>query len=233
MKFPASPLQILLADDEAVARLALTELWKQKGYSVESVEDGDIALRRAQEKSFDLICLDYQMPVVEGWQVAENLRKSLGPVCPVMVAVSSMKDIELQRQCLESGMSAFYLKPVGLEQIDEMIQWVPYPLDKEKLWAQFGQIPQVLRTITEEFLLRGPQSVTHLKEIFLKDPQDPVLRRAAHTLKGTVSYFYAGPTAELAKRIQEGQGSNAVLQKLEAEVERLCFVLNNLQLEPS
>ena len=67
--------RILIIDDDALMRLALTKILLSAGYDVEQAGDGDEGLRLQRSQSFDLIITDLIMPDKEGIQIIRELRK--------------------------------------------------------------------------------------------------------------------------------------------------------------
>lgn len=65
---------ILIVDDLCSARMVVREILKQAGYLVTEAENGKIALRLAQERSFDLVITDINMPVMGGIELIKKLR---------------------------------------------------------------------------------------------------------------------------------------------------------------
>jgi CheY-like chemotaxis protein len=102
-------LTILLAEDSRFMRLALERTLVKAGHTVLSVEDGQRAIRMAQEKSPDLILLDMMLPKLSGPEVLAALKRDPATSrIPVIVLTSlSQKNEEKLRQ---AGAAAFLLK---------------------------------------------------------------------------------------------------------------------------
>jgi CheY-like chemotaxis protein len=69
-----SKRRVLYAEDQASARIVTTALLERMGFDVEAVEDGEIAFERAMAKSYDVILLDIEMPIMDGVTAARNIR---------------------------------------------------------------------------------------------------------------------------------------------------------------
>ena len=103
---------ILVVDDDPGARIFLEELLRQEGYQVILAADGQEALIRLDEMDCDLILMDIQMPVLDGYQTTQRI-KARGQqewFVPVIFLTSVQTDCELAR-CLECGGDDFINKP--------------------------------------------------------------------------------------------------------------------------
>lgn len=65
--------RILVADDEEILRMLITDTIEDSGYEVEEATDGKEALDKLQTRKYDLVILDYMMPHLTGVQVIEQL----------------------------------------------------------------------------------------------------------------------------------------------------------------
>jgi CheY-like chemotaxis protein len=68
--------KILVVDDEATLRIALSAQLKEHGYTVSSAGDGDIAIEMLRTEYFDLILLDIKMPNVDGYEVLSFVKQT-------------------------------------------------------------------------------------------------------------------------------------------------------------
>jgi len=108
---PAS-LKILLADDNPVnCRIAVLMLEKA-GHKIDVVEDGTDALAAVQQKDYDLVLMDVQMPRMSGLEATERIRalpvRSDVPV--IAITANAMKGDD--ERCYAAGMSDYITKPI-------------------------------------------------------------------------------------------------------------------------
>jgi class 3 adenylate cyclase len=107
------PGHLLVVDDNKVNRLLLTRALQQQGHTVESAENGRRALEMLQNKNFDLVLLDIEMPEMNGFQVLEQMMSNTQwRDIPVIVA-SSLEGLESVVKCIEMGAEDFLTKPVN------------------------------------------------------------------------------------------------------------------------
>jgi CheY-like chemotaxis protein len=129
MQLDQAPLQlasILLVEDNAINRMLSQRFLKNLNTEIEMVEDGREALNICSHKKFDLIFMDCQMPIMDGFQATRQIRRSpLNQSTPI-IALTGL-DSENERQaCLQAGMNDFITKPFTQEQLQNaIIQWLP------------------------------------------------------------------------------------------------------------
>ena len=84
-----SPANILSVDDDPDISIALVDLLKHEGYSVESASTGAEALDRVKAQHFDAVLLDIRLPDLDGWSVLQHLME-LDPSLPVILHTAQM-----------------------------------------------------------------------------------------------------------------------------------------------
>ncbi len=122
-EFKYVPLDILLVEDNQVNQLVASRIFENIGYKVDVAENGAVAINKANEKNYDLIFMDIQMPEVDGLQATQRIlgnskNKVLSPVIIAMTANAMKEDEE---DCLEAGMKDFISKPFTIEALRSTI----------------------------------------------------------------------------------------------------------------
>ena len=112
-KFPAS--QVLVVDDGKENRELLELVLKDEGLNVEIAVNGKDALDKALQTSFDIILMDVQMPVMDGFTAVKKMREG-GLTCPVVALTAhAMKGFE--KECFAAGYSGYQPKPIDIEKL--------------------------------------------------------------------------------------------------------------------
>jgi signal transduction histidine kinase/ActR/RegA family two-component response regulator len=126
---PVSPavagpsLNILVAEDNEVNQVVITAMLRQLGHACQVVGDGEQALERAREGTWDVILMDIQMPGVDGLTAARDIRSLEGPAGRVpIVALTANALLEEQRTFLSAGMDAHLSKPVDIRLLAAVLQ---------------------------------------------------------------------------------------------------------------
>lgn len=115
---------ILIVDDEAIIRDFLSEVLEE--YDVAVACDGDEAIAKLKERSFDLIITDLRMPKVPGQEVVKAARE-LRPNAKVVV-ISGYSSLHTVSQSVSHGACAFLSKPFSIK---ELMQTVTTALEGE------------------------------------------------------------------------------------------------------
>jgi CheY-like chemotaxis protein/HPt (histidine-containing phosphotransfer) domain-containing protein len=109
-------VRVLAAEDNEVNRLVLTEMLESEGAKLECVEDGRLAVERIREagaQPWDVVLMDIQMPVMDGYEAARRIRQ-LAPALPVIGLTAHAMPEERDR-CLAAGMVEHLAKPIELD----------------------------------------------------------------------------------------------------------------------
>ena len=113
------PLEILLAEDNAVNRMIIRVGLEQRGHRVTMVDNGLQACEAAAGGRFDLILMDMQMPVMDGGEATRRIRALPKPFSAVPIVALTADAIAEHRQAyLEAGLDEFLTKPVDWHAVD-------------------------------------------------------------------------------------------------------------------
>jgi two-component system sensor histidine kinase/response regulator len=109
------PLRILLAEDTFESRLLVEAYLKSTHYHLDTAENGEIAVRKFTSAQYDLILMDIQMPVMDGYAATRAIRRlerEHGLARTPIIALSASAFPEDVRKALESGCDLHVSKPV-------------------------------------------------------------------------------------------------------------------------
>lgn len=114
--------RVLLAEDNQVNQLVARKILSGLGFEVDVVENGYLAVEKMKSEPFDVVMLDCQMPVMDGYTAAREIRKLSGPAAAVpIVAMTAHAMTGDREKCLEAGMSEYISKPVKKEALIEVL----------------------------------------------------------------------------------------------------------------
>ncbi len=108
-------MKILLAEDEKRMNRALSELMRQEGYEVTSVENGSDALYEIEGGIYDLVVLDVMMPYLNGFEVAKKVRAS-GIKTPILM-LTAKGELDDKVEGLDSGADDYLTKPFQTKEL--------------------------------------------------------------------------------------------------------------------
>ncbi len=112
-----SPNHVLVVDDELFNRELLEGLLVPLGYEVTLAEDGKEALEKVKEKAPDVILLDIMMPIMDGFEVARQLKGKEETKSIPIVMVTALSEVEDRIKALEAGANDFLTKPVDMAEL--------------------------------------------------------------------------------------------------------------------
>ena len=118
-KLPGKPVKILVVDDDESIRSMLIELFQNLNCVVHSAKNGEEAFQiyRNQSDGFDLVILDFQMPVMGGKAAFAKIR-SIEPTQKILMISGALKDSDLQK-IISKKHVAFLSKPFHIDDIVE------------------------------------------------------------------------------------------------------------------
>jgi DNA-binding NtrC family response regulator len=113
-------VRVLVADDERNLRELMVRELGRKGHEVEGVGDGEAALGRLREASYDVVILDMRMPKKEGIEV---LRELAGfPEQPQVIVMTGHQDVATAVEAMKLGAYDYLTKPTRIEELDVLIR---------------------------------------------------------------------------------------------------------------
>ncbi|MCX7206397.1 MAG: response regulator [Proteobacteria bacterium] len=118
--------RVLLVEDNSLNQQVASEILIDAGMQVTVVGDGQQSIDILEKEDFDLILMDIQMPIMDGWRAAKAIRSGHSLNNIPIIALTALSMNEDKQKCLESGMSDHLLKPINPNLlIEKLIQWLP------------------------------------------------------------------------------------------------------------
>lgn len=116
-------IRILLAEDNAINALLTRTLLEAEGHTVDTVEDGALAVEAMKTASYDLIFMDMRMPNMDGLEATRKIRamSNVSRTLPIIALTANAFDDD-RNACFDSGMNDFMTKPVSAEELSEKVR---------------------------------------------------------------------------------------------------------------
>ena len=125
--------RILLVDDEALIREAVSEnvKWEQYGYELAgSCENGKEALEFIEENPVDVVFTDICMPYMDGMELSEKLSEDYPSV--KIVILSGYDDFDYAKKAIRYGVKEYLLKPITADEMGDVLLALKTEMDKER-----------------------------------------------------------------------------------------------------
>jgi PAS domain S-box-containing protein len=241
-------LHVLLAEDNAVNQMLAVRILQKWGCTAVVTGNGREALAALQRERFDVVLMDVQMPQMGGFEATAAIRaaeEESGSHLPIIAMTAHAMKGDRER-CLEAGMDGYVSKPIHPEELLAAIETlVPAALeapaapdraaaggrdgevlDPSRLVQHFEGDMELLQELIGMFMETYPPQLSELREAVGAQDGEKA-EKVAHSLKGSLSNFTAGPAFEAAERLELlGRAGNLgeaqeALSRLETEMERL------------
>lgn len=160
-------IRVLAADDEYWSRENLRNLLPWQEYGMEFLEpacDGEEVLERMEEEQPDILLTDINMPFMDGLELLARMQKEYPDV--ITVAVSGYDDFEKVKGTFLSGGMDYLLKPVGREDLEQVIHKVTDLLEKQKRQKEQEQMQDVRKKRTQSYLADGMFSALLTSQLY-------------------------------------------------------------------
>jgi len=250
----ALTFRVLVAEDNPVNQLVVLEQLASLGFEAAAVSNGLEALAALEEKPYDLVLMDCQMPELDGYETTLRMRRREGERWQVPVIALTAHAMQGDREkCLVAGMNDYISKPFRVETLRQILQrWLVPGVETSAPAAPPGSSPAARASVDPETLERmralgraaGRDLLRQMVETFCCRPHIEELREAmaagdhrslelrAHSLKGSAGTLGALRLAELCGELElsaRGGVPQLFAGRIDALEEEYLRVLAELQ----
>jgi PAS domain S-box-containing protein len=215
--------RLLLVDDNAVNLKVGKGLLDRMGYHVETANNGLEAIAAWEQRRYDAILMDCQMPLLDGYQATREIRRrEAGKRHVPILAVTAHAMLGAEEECRAAGMDAYQSKPLDRQRLQECLEALlarapqSEPTGEAAPSVDFGQARQVDWARVEQATGGDPAFAAELSATFVASAAQTLeqidaavqnrdgasLQRAAHTLKGAAASIGAPLCQSLAGNME-------------------------------
>ncbi|MET3134649.1 two-component system sensor histidine kinase/response regulator [Oxalobacteraceae bacterium GrIS 1.11] len=227
---PKARRKVLLAEDNPVNIEVAKAMLDSLGLEVRCAHDGEQALRAAQGEDFDLVLMDCQMPVMDGFAATAEIRRhelqgGRSRVLPIIAITANALQGD-REACLAAGMDDYLSKPFTQQQLAHTIaRWIPLPraatvhhdeaappaaprniinrhaLDNIRALSATGGAA-LLQRVIHAYVDDTPQHL-HSLRLAIEALNAGGIRKSAHSLKSSSANVGADALAQLCKEMEK------------------------------
>lgn len=194
--------RVLLAEDNVVNQEVASAMLQLMGVSMSIANNGSEALDLLQRESFDLVLMDCQMPIMDGFEATARIRQreaQLQLSAIPIIALTANAISGDREHCLSRGMDDYLSKPFSQKQLRELlVRWLPAPVASKPVTGALVEIDQyvirqlrelregLLPRIIELFRTSSPALIDQLQEAVAQRDAD-ALYKTAHNFKNSAA----------------------------------------------
>lgn len=222
--------RVLLVEDNEINRELATEVLQRHQLVVDTASNGQEALEQLRKAQYDLVLMDIQMPVLDGYEATWAIRNQLKLGNLPIIALTASTSSYVREKCMRAGMDDYISKPIDIHKlmhkINHTINPVPQKMVPILADAPFSPIPaenpfrklpgidagQAMQRLSlshedytrllKKFAANHRQDARQIHDLLLEEQWEDA-RRLAHTLKGLSSTIGATALAQMAARLEQ------------------------------
>lgn len=227
---------VLVAEDNAINQMVVKHTLLKLGASADIAGDGAEAIEKFKKNKYDLILMDIQMPLMDGYEATSYIRNQLGSNVPIIAMTAFALNGE-EEKCYECGMNNYVSKPFTIENLSNVIEKVltgpghvasnPYVLCKKSISVDISMLYDIsgddenyISVMVQTFLENMPNTLKKIDESLLNEDWDG-LYKAAHYAKSSLSVIKVSEMFEAVLAVEDYARKRINLNELPSLVEKI------------
>ena len=183
---PPRRLTVLLAEDDELNQMLSVSIFKRIGWHLDIVDNGALVIEKLKQGAYDLVLMDVQMPVMDGYETTRKIRSELSSPAgniPIIAVTAHAQQSEIDK-CRIVGMNDYIYKPF---KPDELIAKILALVDGDRkvnvvqkkdevesgevinlksLYLTCANSPDIVKNVLGAFLAETPLRMTEIKQLF-------------------------------------------------------------------
>ena len=243
-------IKVLVVEDIPLNQLLMRTILDDFEFECEIADNGNIAVEKLKDNTYDIILMDLQMPEMNGFEATEYIRKTLKSNIPIIALTADVTTADVEK-CLSVGMNEYIAKPVdekllhskilGLLKKPGIIKSTEAPISGEDDTKTFKYVnmtyliertksnPKLIMEMISLYLAQTPSLISLMKKSF-EDRDWNSLHSTVHKMIPSFSIMGINKDFEnMAKKIQEyalmqhqSDGIHELVQQIELVCEQAC-----------
>jgi signal transduction histidine kinase len=108
---PGFKAKVLLVEDIPLNQLLLKTILDEFGFEQATAENGQVAIDKLKQEEYDIILMDLQMPVLNGFETTDYIRKEMKSSIPIIALTADVTTVDIEK-CRAAGMNDYIAKPI-------------------------------------------------------------------------------------------------------------------------
>ncbi len=240
-------IKVLVVEDIALNQLLMKTLLEDFGFEQDMASNGKIAIEKLQKNTYDIILMDLQMPVMNGFEATEYIRNTMNSKIPIIALTADVTTVDLAK-CKAVGMNDYISKPVDDKLLhSKIIGFVKKPsfekdekagennynqstnlkyVDLSYLSRRTKSNPKLMMEMISLYLTQTPPLIAAMKQ-GLHDRDWNVLQSSVHKMIPSFSIMGISKDFEnIALKVQEDVDNivrhNRGMAKMVSQLENIC-----------
>jgi PAS domain S-box-containing protein len=213
-------LNILVVEDNEINQEVARGIFELFGCNTDIADSGPTALELLEKNSYDVVFLDCQMPIMDGFEVVRRIRQMPEPIGKLPVVAMTAHSMPGDREkCLASGMNHYLAKPINPDYLARILEKLAEkkPLSESETVESANASEVLDRSRIKRIFAK---KVDHLEKIFSacrsnveqqleiaknarKQKDDATMIRAFHTIKGSVGNLGGNLAHDAAEKLEQ------------------------------
>lgn len=230
---------VLVAEDNAINQMVVKHTLFKLGAVADVACNGAEAIEKIKARKYDLILMDIQMPVMDGYEATRYIRNELRSNVPI-IAMTAFALYGEDEKCYKCGMNNYVSKPFTIEKLGNIIQEVlsvpsettPDPhvlvdknisIDLSMVYDVSGEDESYVELMVQTFLENMPGTIKKIQQ-FSIDENWQDLYQAAHHAKSTLSVIKIGQMFDAVLAIEVNARGRTNLHEIPALVKQVSDI---------
>jgi signal transduction histidine kinase/CheY-like chemotaxis protein len=219
-----SALRILLADDSDDNRFLILSYLQGSAARIDIAENGAIAVDVFQKNRYDLVLMDVEMPVMDGYAATRAIRR-ISPTTPVL-ALTAHAATEMAAAAFEAGFTEVLTKPIRKGALLEALGRYHAPSARARVLVEQG-----MEEVVPKYLDKRRAEIAIYRKA-LEDGNFEAIKNLGHKMKGTGTGYGFPMLTELGNAL-ESAAKRVDAAELEVRIDELARYLDVIELEYS
>jgi signal transduction histidine kinase/DNA-binding NarL/FixJ family response regulator len=209
-KINLGKLKILLCEDNVLNQKLAKSVINNFGFDLDIANNGEEGIELLSQNNYDLVLMDLQMPVKDGYQTTDYIRNEMNSSIPI-IAMTAHSLVGEQERCYKSGMNAYVPKPFKQSVLLKAIKTAMNPdnenahkriIDMSFMDEMSGGDSEFKKEMISLFIEKIPNQMLQLVEAFQNGNHDNV-RKLAHNMKSSMDIFMLQDLSNCLSIIEE------------------------------